>query len=316
MKKKIALVTGSAGFIGSNLVDKLLEKKYFVIGIDNFRTGKKQFFKNHSENKNFCFKKLDLSEKKNYSKISEKKIDIIFHMAANADVRKGYINPLNDLKYNTIMTSNILEYARKKKIKNFIFCSTGSIYGETKKIPTPENDNFPIQTSMYGASKLACEGLIQAYSEAYQINSYIFRFVSILGQRYTHGHIIDFFKKLKKNKKKLKILGNGQQKKSYLHVDDCISAILHIIQKNNSRKINIFNLGTNETITVKQSAKIICKHLKLKPKLIFAGGKRGWIGDVPLIKLSIKKIKETGWKPKNTIKKSIIDTLKYLEKNK
>lgn len=316
MKKKVVLVTGSAGFIGSNLVDELLKKKFFVIGVDNFRTGKKKFVKNHLKNKNFILKKLDLTDKKNFSKIYKEKIDIIFHMAANADVRKGHLKPLNDLKYNTIMTSNILEYVRKKKIKEFIFCSTGSIYGETNKIPTPENDKFPIQTSMYGASKLACEGLIQAYSEAYQIRSYIFRFVSILGQRYTHGHIIDFYKKLKKNNNKLEILGDGRQKKSYLHVDDCINAVLHIIKKSKKNKINIFNLGTNETITVKESAKTICKYLKIKPRLIFSGGKRGWIGDVPLIKLSTKKIRDTGWKPKNSIKKSIIDTLKYLQNNK
>lgn len=316
MKKKIALVTGSAGFIGSNLVDELLKKKLMVIGVDNFRTGKKKFFKKHLKNKNFIFKRLDLTNKNHLSKIFKNKIDIIFHMAANADVRKGYLNPLNDLKYNTIMTSNILEYVRKKKIKEFVFCSTGSIYGESEQIPTPENDKFPIQTSMYGASKLACEGLIQAYTEAYKIKSYIFRFVSILGQRYTHGHIIDFYKKLKKNNKKLKILGNGYQKKSYLHVNDCIDAILHTVQKNNKNKINIYNLGTNETITVKESAKIICKYLKLKPKLNFTGGKRGWIGDVPLIKLSTNKIRNTGWRPKNTIRKSIIDTLKYLQTDK
>lgn len=315
MKRKLALVTGSAGFIGSNLVDVLLKKKFSVIGVDNLRTGKKKFYSQHAKNKNFKFKKLDLTNKKNLPKISKKKIDIIFHMAANADVRNGYINPLNDLKFNTIMTSNILEFMRKKKIKEIVFCSTGSIYGESKKIPTPENDRFPIQTSMYGASKLACEGLIQAYAEAYHIKSHIFRFVSILGQRYTHGHIFDFYKKLKKNSKELKILGNGNQKKSYLHVNDCISAILHLIRKNVKNKVNIYNLGTNDTITVKESAKIICKHLKLKPKLVYTGGKRGWIGDVPLIKLSINKIKSTGWRPKNSIKKSIIDTLKYLQDN-
>ena len=312
--KKIALVTGCAGFIGSNLVDELLKKEIFVIGVDNFRTGKKLHIKDHLKNKNFIFKKKDLTKMYDVKSVFKKKIDIIFHMAANADVRKGCLNPLNDLKYNTIMTSNILEQVRIKKIKKFIFCSTGSIYGESKTIPTPENDNFPVQTSMYGASKLACEGLIQAYSEAYEIKSYIFRFVSILGPRYTHGHIIDFFKKLKKNKNKLKILGDGNQKKSYLHVKDCVSAILHVINKNINNKVNIYNLGTDETITIKQSAKIICNYLNLKPKIYYTGGIRGWIGDVPVIKLKTQKIKSTGWKPKYSIKNSILDTLKYLQR--
>ena len=311
--KKIALVTGCAGFIGSNLVDELLKKEIFVIGVDNFRTGKKLHIKDHLKNKNFIFKKKDLTKMYDVKSVFKKKIDIIFHMAANADVRKGCLNPLNDLKYNTIMTSNILEQVRIKKIKKFIFCSTGSIYGESKTIPTPENDNFPVQTSMYGASKLACEGLIQAYSEAYEIKSYIFRFVSILGPRYTHGHIIDFFKKLKKNKNKLEILGDGNQKKSYLHVKDCVSAILHVINKKINNKVNIYNLGTDESITVKESAKIICNYLNLKPKIYYTGGTRGWIGDVPVIKLKTQKIRSTGWKPKYSIKNSIIDTLKYLQ---
>jgi len=312
--KKIALVTGCAGFIGSNIVDELLKKKFFVIGVDNFRTGKKLHIKDHLKNKNFIFKKKDLTKMYDVKSVFKKKINIIFHMAANADVRKGYLNPLNDLKYNTIMTSNILEQVRIKKIKKFIFCSTGSIYGESKTIPTPENDNFPVQTSMYGASKLACEGLIQAYSEAYGIKSYIFRFVSILGPRYTHGHIIDFFKKLKKNKNRLKILGDGNQKKSYLHVKDCVSAILHVINKKINNKVNIYNLGTDESITIKESAKIICNYLNLKPKIYYTGGIRGWIGDVPVIKLKTQKIKSTGWKPKYSIKNSILDTLKYLQR--
>ncbi len=316
MKKKVALVTGSAGFIGSNLVDDLLSKNFYVIGVDNFRTGKKEFIKNQLKNKNFIFKKIDLTNRKNFLSLSKYKIDIVFHMAANADVSKGHLNPLTDLKFNTIMTSNILEYIRKKKIKEIVFCSTGSVYGETKTIPTPENDKFPIQTSMYGASKLACEGLIQAYSEAYNIKCYIFRFVSILGQRYTHGHVVDFYNKLLKNKKKLNILGDGKQKKSYLHVNDCINAILKVIYSKNKKIINIYNLGLNETITVKESAKTICKYLNLKPKFIFSGGKRGWIGDVPLIKLSTRKIRKIGWVPKNSIKKSIIDTLNYLKNSK
>ncbi|MFL2886666.1 MAG: NAD-dependent epimerase/dehydratase family protein [Candidatus Pelagibacter sp.] len=315
MKKKIALVTGCAGFIGSNLIHHLLKKKFFVIGVDNFRTGRIEFIKKYLKNKNFIFEKKNLIKDIDLKKIFKNKIDIVFHMAANADVRNGYLNPLNDLKFNTIMTSKILEFVRIKKIKEFVFCSTGSIYGESKSFPTPENDKFPVQTSMYGASKLACEGLIQAYSEAYNIKSYIFRFVSILGNHYTHGHIYDFCKQLFKNSKHLKVLGDGGQTKSYLNINDCINAILLAIKKSKN-KTNIYNLGTNEYINVKQSIKIICEELKVKPKISFSGGKRGWIGDSPFIFLDTKKIRALGWKPKFTIKESVEQTTKYLKDNK
>ena len=316
MQKKIALVTGCAGFIGSNLVKKLLENNYRIIGVDNYRTGKKDFIKKFIRNNKFKFYNLDLTKNANLNKIFKNKIDLIFHVAANADVSKGYKKPYNDFKYNTLMTFKLLEHARLKKVKKIIFCSTGSIYGETKNIPTPENDFFPIQTSMYGASKLACEGLIQAYSEAYNIKSYIFRFVSILGPNYTHGHIVDFYNKLKKNKKVLKILGNGKQRKSYLHIYDCLNAIFKTINRKSKNNVNIFNLGTNEVITVVESAKIICKFMKVNPRFNFSGGERGWIGDVPHIKLNISKILKTGWRPKYTIKQSIISTLNYLNEKK
>ncbi len=309
------LITGCAGFIGSNFVKSLINKNYNLIGVDNLRTGKEKFIVDFKKKKNFKFKKLDLLNKKDLDKLFKEKFEIIFHFAANADVRLGHKNPLSDLQYNTIMTSNLLEKCREKRIKKFIFCSTGSIYGETKIIPTPENAEFPIQTSMYGASKLACEGLIQAYSEAYNLQCYIYRFVSILGPNYTHGHVIDFYNKLLKNKNILKVLGDGNQRKSYLHVNDCVRAINQTI-KSEKKKINIFNLGTNQTITVKDSIRTICKYLKLNPKIIFSGGKRGWIGDVPHIHLKINKVKKTGWKPKYSIKDSIIDTLNYLKNEK
>ena len=309
---KKVLITGCAGFIGSNLVKNLVKLNYTVTGADNFRTGQKKFIEKFIKNKKFTFKKIDLLNDNHLKKLFRQKFDIVFHFAANADVSKGYLNPLNDLKLNTIMTSKLLEECRKKKIKKFVFCSTGSIYGETKIIPTPENVNFPIQTSMYGASKLACEGLIQAYSEAYNLKSYIYRFVSILGPNYSHGHVIDFYKKLTKNKNRLQVLGDGNQKKSYLHVDDCINAILLTLEKGKD-KINIFNLGTNETIAVRESVKLICDNLNLKPKIYYSGGTRGWIGDVPHIHLKTTKIQKMGWKPKYTIKQSILDTLKFLK---
>ena len=310
--KKI-LVTGCAGFFGSNLVDFFLKKKKFILGIDNFSTGKKFFLNNALKDKNFNFIEKDLLNSNEISK-HFKNIDLVIHLSANADVRNGPLHPRLDLKQNLIVTSNVLEAMRVNNVKKIVFSSTGSIYGEAKKIPTPENLDFPIQTSLYGASKLACEGLISAYCEAYNMQSWIFRFVSILGERYTHGHVIDFYKSLKNNKKILKVLGNGNQKKSYLYVQDCIEAIFLALKKSND-KVNIFNLGTNEYCNVKDSIKWICNELNLNPKLDYKGGKRGWIGDNPFIFLDTKRIRSLGWKPKLTIKQSVIKTIKYLQSN-
>ena len=312
-KKKI-IVTGCAGFIGSNLVDRLLTYNYQIVGIDNLSTGQINFLSNALKHKNFKFIKCDLLNKKKIQKIF-KGSDIVFHFAANADVRHGYKNPYKDLEQNTIVTYNVLEAIKKNNIFKIVFCSTGSVYGEPKKFPTLENDNFPIQTSFYGASKLAGESLIQAYCEAFGFKGWIFRFVSILGNRYSHGHIYDFCNQLFKNPHLLKVLGNGNQRKSYLHVDDCINAILIAIRKS-KKKINIFNLGTNEYISVKQSINVICNQLQVKPKVSFSGGKRGWIGDSPFIYLNNKKIRTLGWKPKLTIKESIEQTVKYLKNNR
>ena len=312
MRKKIVLVTGSSGFIGSHLVEFLIKKNKFVIGLDNFSTGNKKFIEN-IDKKNFKFYKVDLYKEnidKYFNNVSE-----IYHLSANADVRYGIKHRDKDLKQNIIVTHKILEQCVKNNIKKLIFSSTGSVYGEAKEIPTKEDCSFPIQTSLYGASKLSAESLICAYAEAYDLKCYIFRFVSILGPRYSHGHVYDFLKKLGQNPLKLNVLGDGNQKKSYLHVFDCIEAIWKSINFF-KKKINIINLGTNQYITVKQSIKIISKKLGLKPKLFYNGGKRGWVGDNPFIFLDTKKIKSTGWKPKLSIEKSIESTVEYIMSNK
>ena len=223
--KKKVIVTGCAGFIGSTLVDKLLDLNYHIIGIDNLSTGQKTFLKSAFTNKNFKFFRCDILNLNRLKKIF-KNSNIVFHFAANADVRYGYKHPYKDLEQNTIGTYNVLESMRKNNINKIVFCSTGSVYGEAKKFPTPEHDKFPLQTSFYGASKLAGESLIQAYCESFGFKSWIFRFVSILGNRYGHGHVYDFCKQLFNNSNYLKVLGNGNQRKSYLHVSDCINAIL------------------------------------------------------------------------------------------
>lgn len=312
MKNKKILITGCAGFIGSNLSDVLLTNNQ-VIGIDNLSTGQEKFMSSSIKNKNFTFHKFDLLDKASLIDVS-KNIDIVIHLAANADVRDGINKPTIDLEQNTIVTSNVLESCRINNIKEFMFSSTGSIYGNHKTIPTPEDAQFPIQTSLYGASKLACEGMISAYSEAYRIKSWMFRFVSIVGERYSHGHIFDFYKQLSKNPEELFVLGDGNQKKSYLYIQDCLNAIIHSYS-NISNEINIINLGYDDYITVKDSIGFICEELSLEPNLKFAGGESGWVGDNPYIHLDTNKITKSGWNPKLSIKEGVQRTVRYLQTN-
>jgi len=307
------IVTGCAGFIGSNLVERLLVEGHQVTGIDNFSTGQRRFLDDALAQPNFRLIEIDLLD---FAPLKQAFSggDTIFHLAANADVRFGTEHPHKDLEQNTIATYNVLEAMRANSIKKIAFSSTGSVYGETPVVPTPEDAPFPIQTSLYGASKAACEGLIAAYCEGFGFNSWIFRFVSILGERYTHGHVFDFYKKLKADPSCLQVLGNGKQRKSYLYVQDCIDAILLAMDKSRG-KINIFNLGIDDYCEVNDSVNWICKELEVKPVLQYTGGDRGWIGDNPFIFLETKKIQSLGWKPKLGIHESVIKTVEYLRAN-
>ena len=306
-------VTGGAGFIGSNLVDRLLEDGHQVVAYDNLSTGQIKFLHRALENEKFKFIEGDLldKEKLNDSILGS---EIVIHFAANADIKDGLNHPFRDLEQNTIATFNLLEAMRSNKITKIAFSSTGSVYGDCKVIPTPEDAPFPVQTSLYASSKLACEALIQSYCEGFGFQSWIFRFVSILGERYSHGHVYDFYKQLLDDPNQLKVLGNGKQEKSYLYIKDCVDGVLYAINNADS-KINIFNLGTNETCIVTESISEIVKQLELEPKLNFTGGKRGWVGDNPLILLDISKITELGWTPKVSIRDGIIKTVKYLQEN-
>ncbi len=307
------IVTGYAGFIGSNLVDRLLALGHQVTGIDNFSTGQRRFLAGALAHPNFKLIEIDMLDGEPLKQAFAGG-ETVFHLAANADVRFGLKHPYKDLEQNTIATYNVLEAMRANGIKKIVFSSTGSVYGEAAVVPTPENAPFPVQTSLYGASKLACEGLIQAYCEGFGFQSWIFRFVSILGERYTHGHVIDFYRKLLENPNELLVLGNGCQKKSYLYVQDCLDAMLFSIDKFKD-KVNILNLGTNEYCQVNDSIAWITDYLGVKPKLKYSGGERGWIGDNPFIFLDTGKINKAGWKPKLTIKDSIIKTLDFLKDN-
>ena len=222
--------------------------------------------------------------------------DIVFHLAANADVRHGPEHPGKDLQQNTIATFHVLEAMRTHGVRRIAFSSTGSVYGEPEVFPTPESCPFPVQTSLYGASKLAGEGLIAAYCQAFGFQSFIFRFVSILGERYTHGHVFDFYEKLLANPRHIEVLGNGRQRKSYLYVRDCIDAMLHVIEQA-SEPVNLYNLGTDEYCTVDESLSWICAQLGVNPRRTYAGGERGWVGDNPFIFLDTTKVRALGGAP-------------------
>lgn len=307
-------ITGGAGFIGSNLVDRLLEDGHKVVVYDNFSTGFEEFLAGKTRTAELTLVQSDILDLENLTKAMAG-CDFVFHLAANADVRFGTRHPRKDLEQNTVGTFNVLEAMRHNGINKIAFSSTGSIYGEPNVFPTPEDAPFPVQTSLYGASKLAGEGLISAYCEGFGHQAWIFRFVSILGERYTHGHVFDFYKKLLEDPDKLHVLGNGLQRKSYLYVQDCIDAMLMAIAKA-GEKVNILNLGTDETCTVNDSIRWISGRLGLQPKLIYSGGERGWIGDSPFIFLDCSRMRSLGWAPKLSIREAVLRTLDFLQENR
>lgn len=304
-------VTGGAGFIGSSLVDKILSLGHAVTAYDNFSTGKERFLEKAHLNPGFKLVKGDTLDRPRLVDAMARS-DFVFHLAANADVRFGTNHPSKDLEQNSIATFNVLEAMRACGVRRIAFSSTGSVYGEPDVFPTPEDAPFPVQTSLYGASKLAGESLIQAYCEGFGFQGYVFRFVSILGERYTHGHVFDFYKQLRANPEELRVLGDGHQRKSYLYVQDCLDAMLLAIEKAQG-KVNVFNLGTDEYCQVSDSIQWITEHLQLQPRITYAGGTRGWIGDSPFIFLNCARMHSLGWTPKVSIREGIVKTLRFLE---
>ena len=307
------LITGCAGFIGSSVVDRILELGHRVVGIDNFSTGQRRFLNSALQSDKFRLVEADLLDE-GAMKLAFAGCEVVYHFAANADVRFGTEHTRRDLEQNTIATYNVLEAMRANGIKKIAFSSTGSVYGESPVVPTPEDGPFPIQTSLYGASKAAGEGLIAAYCEGFGFQACIFRFVSILGERYTHGHVFDFYQKLKKDPSRLEVLGNGKQRKSYLYVQDCIDAMLLAMDKA-EEKVNIFNLGIDGYCELNDSISWICGELGIQPSLEYTGGDRGWIGDNPFIFLDTQRIQALGWKPKLSIGDGVIKTVQYLHDN-
>lgn len=308
-------ITGGSGFIGSSMADELaIDPNNYITIYDNMSTGYEEFLNGLRCKENVRIVYGDLLDE---SKLNEamKGSEFVFHFAANADVRFGLQHPKKDLEQNTIATHNVLEAMRLNGIKSIAFSSTGSVYGEAEIIPTPEDCPFPVQTSLYASSKLAGEALISSYCEGYDFTGYIFRFVSILGERYTHGHVFDFYKQLMENPKELKVLGDGKQRKSYLYTKDCIKAMQTVIREA-SGKVNIYNLGTDEYCEVNQSIQWICEYLGLKPTLTYSGGDRGWVGDNPFIFLDCAKLKGLGWSADVSIKDAVLKTVQFIESNK
>jgi UDP-glucose 4-epimerase len=306
-------VTGGAGFVGSNLTDRLVEDGHEVVVYDNFSTGRDQFLEKAKMSGRVTVVSGDVLDAAAMTEAMHG-CDVVCHIAANADVRFGTLHPRRDLEQNVLATFNVLEAMRAHGVERIMFSSTGSIYGEPSVFPTPEDAPFPVQSSIYGASKLGCEGLISAYCEGYGMQSWIFRFVSILGERYTHGHVFDFVKSLRANPEFLRVLGDGKQRKSYLYVRDCVDAMLVAFNKATGR-VNILNVGQDGYCEVTDSVRWITEHLGVKPRIEYSGGERGWIGDSPFIFLDCSRLRALGWRPTLSIRDGVIRTVDYLQQN-
>ncbi len=307
--KKDVIVTGGAGFIGANIVSALKGKGLNIHIFDNFSTGNKNNLNLNEVN----LYKIDLKD--DFRKWPKINASTFYHFAANADVRGGLYNHEIDLNENLLVTKNCCDYAINNKIKNFVFASSATVYGEPDIYPTSEECIFN-QTSLYGASKISCEAFIQAYSNYGYFKSTIFRFVSWIGKGYSHGVIYDFVEKLLKDQNSLEILGNGKQIKSYLDVRDGVRGVLDISELHNQKSC-VFNLGHDETMNVIKLADIVCDEMNLeKVEYKFTGGSRGWIGDSPFVHLDTKRAKEYGWFPKIKIEDGIRETVRYLMFNK
>jgi UDP-glucose 4-epimerase len=305
------IITGGAGFIGSNLARTLAQTDEIRI-LDNFSTGDSRFL--GLDSGKFELNEIDIS-KVNIDVLEEimDGFDRVFHIAANADVRGGWNNHRIDLDQNIIATSNVAEAARRSGVKEVIFASTGCVYGDSTIIPTSEKEPFPIQTSLYGASKVAAEGILSSYAAQGAFNVTVFRFVSVLGQNYHHGHVVDFVRKLRADPRELEVLGNGTQKKSYIHVEDCVRALIEL--RNLKSSFEVFNIGHEYFIPVQESAKLVVKSMDLSPKIVFGTEDRGWIGDNPFTFLDISKAKSFGWTPTISIEESVAQTVHYLLEN-
>lgn len=306
-----SFITGGAGFIGSHLVDRLVKEGPFTV-YDNLSSGKKEFLKRHISKDGFRFVRADLLDL-DALKEAMKSHDLVFHMAASPDIRAGIEDTTLYLKQGTIATYDVLEAMRGNGIKDIVFASSSTVHGETPLRPIPEDYGFPQPISLYGASKLAGEGLISAFCHLFSMRGWIYRFANVVGPRATHGVILDFINKLKSNNRELEILGNGRQEKPYIHVEDCVDGMLYGF-KHSKDTLNIFNLGCPSSTRVSQIAQMVVEEMGLKGvTLKYTGTDRGWPGDVPQVRFDTSKMEKLGWKPKyisdEAVRKGIRDIL-------
>jgi UDP-glucose 4-epimerase len=310
-----ACVTGGAGFIGSTLADRLCAAGVEVVIVDDFRRGRREFVEAASRRTGVRLLDGDVLDSSVLEDAFEG-CDWVFHLQANADVRRGLEDPRRDLEQNTLATSNVLEAMRTCGVSRIAFASSGSVYGEPNTFPTAEDAPFPIQTSLYSASKLAGEALVSAYASGYGFTGVICRFVSILGERYTHGHLFDFYCALRRDSHRLLVQGNGRQEKSYLYVQDCVSAVLTATERHHDEPgAFVYNIGSDETLAVDDSIALVSAHLSSYPEIEYTGGARGWVGDSPVIHLDIGRISALGWRPTLTIRQAAVRTLEWFDAN-
>ena len=292
-------ISGGAGFIGSHLADRLVGDGGDVTVYDNLSSGKVSHIQHHLGKSYFKFVQADLADTKTLN-LAMKGHDAVFHLAANPDAREGIKNPALDLNIGTIATFNVLEAMRLNGVKKIVFSSSGTVTGDTPAMPVIEEYGPLLPISLYGASKLAGEGLMSAYCHVFEMQAYIFRFANIIGPRATHGVIYDFIKKLRKSPQELEILGDGTQAKPYLLVEDCLKGIFCAL-KNSDKQCGIYNLGCNSTTSVKRIAELVVNEMGIhNVRFNYTGGKRGWRGDVPQFQFNVEKMKGLGWSASHT----------------
>lgn len=317
---KRVLVTGGAGFIGSHLVDRLMDKGYEVSVIDNLSSGSLSNLERWVNNQRFTFINGDLKNPKSLEKATEQ-VGLVFHFAANPEVRVGEIEPRVHFEENLVTTFNLLEALRKQgSAGDIVFASTSTVYGEPTVLPTPEDYGPSIPISAYGASKLGAEALMSAYAHTFDMRILILRFANIVGPRAKIGVVLDFIRKLRENPAQLRILGDGTQNKSYLYINDCIDAVFCCVNRflERKEKLDIYNVGSEDQVTVKRIAQVVAEEMGITPpKLIFTGGVdggRGWKGDVKNMHLSVEKLLKTRWKPVYNSEEAVRVTVRKLLK--
>lgn len=288
------LITGGAGFIGSHLDDALIARGHQLTIVDNLVLGRKENIEHLIGNPNFRYIEADLLDMPKMREIfTEGKFDMVYHLAANSDIQKGGKDPMVDYNLTFNTTFNVLQLLKEFEIKKFFFASTSAIYGETYDVLN--EDYGPLKpVSNYGAGKLASEAFISAFSSTYGIQTWITRFPNVVGERFTHGVIYDFIKKLRNNPKELEVLGNGEQCKPYVYVKDLVNAILYVID-HASEKYNVFMIGSDSRTKVKEIAAMVIEEMGLNAKIRYTGGDRGWVGDVPEFRYDLTKINKLGW---------------------